>query len=217
VSTPSKTQLTHGYLRERIADGRFGPGYRLVLTALAKEIGVSVVPVREAVRMLEAEGLVDHQPNVGATVAMADEAEYVTTMQTLAIVEGAATGLASAGLTAADLDRAQDISQQMARSLGQFDPHAFTALNKQFHAVLIGSCPNSQLLGLVHRGWARLDVLRDSTFGFVPGRAQRSVDEHHHLVALIRGGAPALEVELATRAHRTATLDAFRRSRHDRS
>lgn len=205
---PSKSKLAHTYLRERIIEGQFGPGYRLVLAAIAKQLGISPVPVREAIRMLEAEGLVSYERNVGAMVAMTGEAEYVTTMQTLAIVEGAATGLARGLLDPADLDRAREVNRRMAGSLAEFDPREFTLLNREFHALLFGKCPNTHLLDLVHRGWARLDVLRDSTFGFVPGRARESVADHERLLALISGGASAWDVEFAARTHRTAALDA---------
>jgi DNA-binding GntR family transcriptional regulator len=206
---PSKSELAHTFLRERIVDGRFGPGYRLVLAAIAKQLDISTVPVREAIRMLEAEGLVSYERNVGAMVAMTDEAEYFTTMATLAIVECAATGLACGLLGASDLARAREVNRRMAACLAEFDPHEFTTLNREFHALLFGKCPNAHLLELVHRGWARLDVLRDSTFGFVPGRARESVAEHERLLVLISDRASAWDVELAARAHRTATLDAF--------
>ncbi|HWV76031.1 MAG TPA: GntR family transcriptional regulator, partial [Isoptericola sp.] len=65
----SKSQRAYAYLRERIEDGRFVPGYRLVLAQLAGELDMSVVPVREAIRRLEAEGLVTFERNVGAQVA----------------------------------------------------------------------------------------------------------------------------------------------------
>ena len=54
-----------------------------------------------------------------------------------------------------------------------------------------------------------MKVLRESTFSFVPGRAHESVDEHEALLRLIEFGADDLEIEMAARAHRTATLDAF--------
>ena len=81
----SKSQQAYRYVRDRIDDGRFVPGYRLVLGAIAKDLGVSVVPVREAIRLLEAEGLVTFERNVGAQVALLEKAEYLYTMQTLAV------------------------------------------------------------------------------------------------------------------------------------
>ncbi|MEU6263548.1 GntR family transcriptional regulator [Saccharopolyspora shandongensis] len=211
----SKSQLAYEWLHDRIVSHRFTPGYRLVLSQIAGELGISVVPVREAIRRLEAEGLVTFEKNIGAQVALVDEGEYVTTMQTLAVVEGAATGFSAPLLTADDLTRARAVNQRMRESLEHFDPRRFTELNEEFHAVLFARCPNEHITDLVRRGWSRLRMLRDSTFSFVPGRAVESVAEHDHLVALIENGADPIEIELAARRHRTATLDAFRQFQRD--
>jgi len=211
-----KAQLAYDWLRTRINDGRFGPGYRLVLDQIARDISMSPVPVREAIRRLEAEGLVTFARNVGAQVAMPDPTEYEFTMQTLSILEGSATALSAPTLTAAALGRARLINDDMAETLSRFDPARFTALNRDFHAELYSTCPNPHILDLVHRGWNRLSVLRESTFGFVPGRAAESVLEHTHLLALIEQKAAPIEIELAARHHRLATLEAFLASRATR-
>jgi DNA-binding GntR family transcriptional regulator len=217
TSTQSKAQLAYGFVKARISDGTFTPGYRLVLGQIAKDLDVSVVPVREAIRLLESEGLVTFEHNIGAQVAMHDETEYLYTMQTLSLVEGAATALSAPYITTDDIARARAINEQMIDCLEHFEPHRFTELNLEFHSVLFENCPNPHILDLVHRGWARLTVLRDSTFSFVPGRAHASVREHEEILALIEAGAEPLDVELAARAHRTRTLDAFlsyQESRH---
>lgn len=207
--TESKAQRAYRFIRERIDDGRYVPGFRLVLGQIARELDVSVVPVREAIRLLEAEGLVTFERNVGAQVALIKETEYLHTMQTLALVEGFATSLSAPYLTADHVARARAINERMRRTLDDFDPHRFTELNLEFHAVLFEECPNPHVLDLVHRGWNRMKVLRDSSFSFVPGRARESVDEHDRILDLIAQGADALELELTARAHRTATLDAM--------
>ncbi|QEO13641.1 GntR family transcriptional regulator [Agromyces intestinalis] len=204
----SKSQRAYRFIRERIEDGRYVPGYRLVLGTIARELDVSVVPVREAIRLLEAEGLVTFERNVGAQVALIHEAEYLYTMQTLSLVEGAATALAAPAITPERIEQARAINARMREMLAAFDPHRFTELNLEFHTVLFELCPNPHVLDLVHRGWNRLKVLRDTSFGFVPGRAHASVDEHDALLDLIERHADPLEIELAARRHRTNTLDA---------
>lgn len=208
MSAESKSQQAYRFVRERIDDGRYVPGYRLVLGQIARELDVSVVPVREAIRLLEAEGLVTYERNVGAQVALVKETEYLHTMQTLALVEGYATALASHSITADQLRRAREVNERMRRTLDDFDPHRFTELNLEFHSILFESCPNPHVLDLVRRGWNRMKVLRDSSFSFVPGRARESVAEHARIIELIEQGADELEIELAARRHRTATLDA---------
>jgi DNA-binding GntR family transcriptional regulator len=208
----SKSQQAYGYLRQRIEDGRYVPGFRLVLAQLAGELDMSVVPVREAIRRLEAEGLVTFERNIGAQVALVQETEYLHTMESLALVEGFATALAAPHLTPGRLDAARAVNERMRRCLDDFDPHRFTELNREFHSVLFEACPNPRVLDLVHHGWRRMNVLRDSSFGFVPGRARESVAEHDRILDLVSragsGTADLLEIELAARRHRTNTLDA---------
>lgn len=205
----SKSEVAYAWIRERIARHDYTPGYRLVLGTIAESLDMSVVPVREAIRRLEAEGLVTFERNVGARVALVDEREYVFTMQTLGLVEGSATALSAPLLAADHLDRARRLNDRLADILEQFDPHAFTVLNQQFHAVLFEPCPNPHILELVHRGWARLAGIRDSTFTFVPDRARHSVEEHAEIIGLIAAKADPLEIELAARNHRWRTMDAF--------
>lgn len=213
----SKSEQAYAWIRSRISSHAFGPGYRLVLGSLADELDMSVVPVREAIRRLEAEGLVTFERNVGARVTLVDEREYADTMQTLGLVEGAATALSAPLLDGAALDRAEEVNERMTRLLDHFDAHAFTELNRRFHSLLFEPCPNPQLRELVQRGWSRLSGIRDSTFAYVPGRAQHSVDEHTQILELIRVGADPLEIELAARNHRWRTRDAFLDALHTRT
>ncbi|WP_345153178.1 GntR family transcriptional regulator [Arthrobacter ginkgonis] len=205
----SKSQQAYELLHERISAGALVPGYRLVLSTLAAELGCSTVPVREAIRRLQAEGLVTFEPNVGATVAAVDATLYLHTMQTLAIVEGAATALAAPQLTAADLAQARALNEELRACLEDFDPARFTELNNRFHEALYGPCPNPHILDLVHRGWNRLNAMRASSFTHIPGRARQSVEEHEELLRLLESRGPAPEVEALARAHRMRTLNAY--------
>ena len=209
TATGSKSEQAYQAVHAKISAGDYVPGYRLVLSTIATDLGFSVVPVREAIRRLEAEGLVHVERNVGATVAGIDPDLYLHTMQTLSIIEGAATALAAPDISTEELARARAINEEMRGLLTGFGPDRFTALNTDFHALLYARCPNPHILDLVHRGWNRLGRLRTSTFRYVPDRAQDSVAEHEALLALIETRAPAADVEHAARAHRTNTLNAF--------
>jgi DNA-binding GntR family transcriptional regulator len=209
TETGSKSERAYAAIKDKILGGEYSPGYRLVLAKLADDLGFSVVPVREAIRRLEAESFVTFERNVGATVAGIEPTEYLYTMQTLSIVEGAATALSAPLITPADIARARAINADMRACLENFDPLRFTALNLDFHSVLFENCPNPHILELVHRGWNRLKALRSSTFSYVPGRARESVAEHEALLVLLEGDAGPETIERAARAHRAATLDAY--------
>jgi DNA-binding GntR family transcriptional regulator len=215
TATISKSQRAYAHLHDRIERGVYGPGYRLVLDAIARELDMSVVPVREAIRRLEAEGVVTFERNVGARVIQIDPTDLHATTETLAMVEGAAVGLAVPALTPEIVAEARAVNERMRRSLDEFDPVRFTRLNEAFHRGLSDPCPNEQLKGLVDAGWRRLSMLRRSTFGFVPGRARDSVEEHERILLLLESGADAHDVELAVREHRLASLHAYLDRTHD--
>ena len=206
TATVSKSQLAYEHLRDGITRGGYGPGYRLVLDQLARELRMSVVPVREAMRRLEAEGMVTFERHVGARVAAIDPVDYQDTCQTLAIVEGAAVALAQ--LSAADLAEARAINDRLRQCLADFDPVRFTRLNEAFHRTLSDPCPNAQLKNLVDGGWRRLAGLRRSTFGNAAGRAHASVAEHDALLTLLTARASPADVEAAVREHRLAGMRA---------
>lgn len=209
TSTLNKAERAYIFIKENITEGTFGPGYRLVLGQIAKDLDVSVVPIREAIRRLEAEGLVTFTANVGAQVVATNAREYQYTMETLSLVEGWATASAAAHITPADIALARKINREMRDCLKNFDPQRFTSLNHEFHAVIFEHCSNLHILDLVHRGWNRLATIRESTFFYVPGRAHQSVVEHDLLLDLIENKASSLEIEIAARDHRLATLNEF--------
>ncbi|HET6213883.1 MAG TPA: GntR family transcriptional regulator [Micromonosporaceae bacterium] len=206
--TQSRFELAYATIRQRITNGTYGPGYRLVLDELAREIGVSPVPVREAVRRLEAEGYVDFQRNVGARVTAFNETEFEQTVHVVALLEGYATALAAPHMRRADIARARKVNGRMRAALTDLDPVQFSALNREFHFTIYDRCPNAHIRTLLEAQWSRLDTIRRSVFVFVPGRSRSSVAEHAEILELIGAGAPAGEIERAARTHKLHTADA---------
>src|SRR5947209_17827048 len=121
----TKQERVYEALRERILSGAYGPGYRVVIDALAGEFSVSALPVREAIRRLEAEGLVVYRPNAGAQVAPAEPELFEDNMTVLALLEGYATALAVAHLTADDLDALERHTDDMVSAMERMDALAF--------------------------------------------------------------------------------------------
>lgn len=212
----NKQERGYRVIRERILDGTYGPGYRLVIDAIADELRVSAVPVREAIRRLEAEGLVVYQANAGARVAPVDPAEWESAMTVLAVLEGYATATAAPLLTPGDIAGLRAVNVQMTEALAQTDVLAFGRLNKQFHAEIVDRCPNSHLVALVHDTNDRLDAVRRTVFTHIPYRGLRSVDEHAQLIDLLASGAAPAEIEGVAREHKLRTVEVFRRRRDER-
>ncbi|MGV9771240.1 GntR family transcriptional regulator [Streptosporangium sp. NPDC003464] len=205
----SKAELSYGLLRSRILDGTYGPGYRLVMDQLARETGVSTIPLREAVRRLQSEGLVEVVRNIGARVAVFDSTQVEHSLNVLARLEGYATAIAAPLMTPEQIEASREINARMVEALEEFDPASFTALNRKFHFSIYQYCPDEHLSVLLESEWARLDHMRRSTFTYVPGRARRSVVEHDHMLDLIAAGADAAEIERVACAHKVATADAL--------
>lgn len=202
----SKEQRAYETIKQRIIEGTYGPGVRLVLDQLARDLSVSAVPIREAVRRLEAEGWITFQRNVGAQVASIDTKQYHEAMESLALLEGYATATAMPHLDAVTLTKARQLNDRLRQSLAAFDPLGFTRLNHEFHELICGRCPNTHLRSLLEREWQRLNLLRRTTFSIVPGRASESIDEHEQLLQLISARADAATVEAFARQHKLNTL-----------
>lgn len=211
----AKSERVYRELRSRIVSGRYVAGFRIVLDQIARELEVSPVPVREAIRRLEAEKLVTFTRNVGAEVAAIDVGDYAETMQVLAYLEGAATSLAAPHLTAANLDTAAALNDRLRAMAegGTFDPRLFTELNNQFHHELCLSCPNAHLVEMLEREWERVSVIRRNMFAFEPIRSMTSVQEHDAIVTLIRDGASPDEIEKVARNHKLRSVSQYVASR----
>lgn len=205
----SKAEHAYQTIRQRIVSGEFEPGRRLVIEQLARAIDTSVVPVREAIRRLEAEDYVVYTRNVGATVASIDLARYPQTIEVVGVLEGAATGLAAAHLTARELKSARSLNAELRRSLKALDPARFSEINRRFHEALFRRCPNRHLLDLLEKEWILLQQTRRSAFALIPERAAESVEEHEHLLELIEARRPPDEIDAFVRSHRQVTAQAL--------
>jgi DNA-binding GntR family transcriptional regulator len=207
---PTKQERVYQEVRERILGGTYVPGFRIVIDALAEEFGVSALPVREAIRRLEAEGLVVFRPNVGAQVAPAEPGVFDEEMSVLAVLEGFATAQAAPLMGEDELRDLTEITDQMVDAMESLDTLRFGRLNHRFHAVIIERCPNTALVELVHGVTRRLDAIRRTVFVQIPYRGAASVAEHRELVRLLSERAAPEEIEAAARRHKMHTVESFR-------
>lgn len=206
----TKQQRVYETLRERILTGAYGPGFRLVIDAVAAELGVSTVPVREAIRRLEAEGLVLYRPNVGAQVTPAEPGLFEDELSVLAVLEGYATAAAAPLLTVTDVARLRETTDLMVSAMERMDPLAFGRHNHQFHAVFAARCPNRPLVEMLREVERRLDAIRRTVFTHIPYRGAQSIAEHRDLIELVERGARSDRIERAARAHKLRTVESFR-------
>lgn len=205
----NKQERTYTILRDRIHAGEYQPLARLNIDGLARELGVSPIPVREALRRLEAEGWVQFRQHAGAVVAPVDATSWEQAMVCLAILEGAATGEAQRHLRKLDLNRLRRLSVQMENAATVKDGFRFGDLNRQFHDVIVARCTNTALTDLLLQTHRRLDQVRRTMFVYLPERSVAALSEHQHLIDLLESGTSD-EVEHYARWHKLQTVEAYR-------
>lgn len=208
-NTMSKTQYAYNSIRSRILEGTYGPGHRLVIDQIAKELGLSIIPVREAIRQLESDGLIQYKPYSGAIVSTINEKEYSETLSVWAVLEGYATALSAQYLVEEDLTRLETLNEQMNQALNNFEFETFGNLNQEFHRVICDKCHNDYVRDEIQRVANRMDTLRRSAFTFVPQRIRCSIEEHSWIIQLLREKAQPSEIEAVAREHKMNTVRAF--------
>ncbi|WP_433171162.1 GntR family transcriptional regulator [Actinoallomurus sp. CA-150999] len=129
---PLRDQVA-GELRSRIADGRVAPGERLYEKAIADELGVSRLPVREAIRMLQSEGLVSVQPRRGVLVRRLNRQAVQDLFDVREALEVLAARLAAERADQAALRRLEELVEVGRRALDDGDDQAIAASNTAFH------------------------------------------------------------------------------------
>jgi DNA-binding GntR family transcriptional regulator len=205
----SKQQAAYRKLRAKIMDGTYSPGYRIVIDQIAKEFSTSAIPIREAIRQLEADGLIEFIPYKGAIVTPMNENEYVETLSVLAVLEGYATSRSAMFFPKDKIRSLQEINNEMENSLHDYDFIAFGQYNREFHTLLTSYCDNYYLLENLKQTWHRLDTIRRMGSAFVPNRARRSVEEHQKIISMLTDRASSNEIEQFVREHKLNTVKAF--------
>ncbi len=180
--------------------GQLRPGDRLLETELAQRLGISRTPVREAIRQLEAEGLVVHVPRVGAAVRSLEPGEVTELYEMRGVLEGTAARLAARAGSSVELDDLATINAEMAAAQG--DPARMYELNRQFHAALLNAARNRYLARSV-AGLQKTLLLLGPTTLEESDRARNAVEEHEAVLTALRA-RDEQGAEAAMRAHVSA-------------
>ena len=209
---PSSTEKLVEQLAEKInakiTSGEFPPGTRLRQEALADEFSVSRTPIREALRQLEVQGLVLHEPNRGAIVRTPDIREIREAYQVRAELEGLAVELAVKWISDEQIERMKQAQARMVRafakaastSKGQArKAPSWVEANEEFHGVVLEASGNRQLRQIIqtlHVGFIRKVMLSASS---MHGRQMRENIAQHEVIL------QTLERHDATEARRLMT------------
>lgn len=208
----NKQQKVYRILKGRIIEREYVPGQRIVIDQIAKELETSSIPVREAIRQLEAERLVVYKRNVGPVVAEVNESDYLDTVRVLALLEGYAASLAAKNFPKDKLDELGKLNQLMEEALEDFDIILFSKLNATFHRIICEQCGNTFLLESIQNTWNRIESIRGVGSTLYSKRVKESIKEHNQIITLLESGASD-EVEVLARKHKIKTAESFEKRR----
>ena len=180
-----KSQTIYRALRERILSNEIASGTRLVLRQLANTYDTSDIPVREALRMLERDGLVEMVPYRGARVTTLTAREIEETYFIRGHLESIATGLAAERITDTELDALDELMVRMREAVRAQDGPGFSDLNHEFHRTIIATCGNEMLRELTMDIWQRHSGFQ-RVFRMVPERLAASQSEHEGIMDALR-------------------------------
>ncbi|HLV72374.1 MAG TPA: GntR family transcriptional regulator [Vulgatibacteraceae bacterium] len=189
-------------LRADILDGVHPPGARLGEAEIAEATGSSRTPVREALRRLEVEGLVEILPHRGARVPdwTPEDLEEIYDLRML--LEGAAARRAASRIEAGDADRLEelcDLIEGAAASGGAQDLDRVAELNAEFHGIIRAAAASGRLVSMLN-SVTQLPLVMRTFHRYSPDDLARSSAHHRELVAAMRAG-DGLWAESVTRAH----------------
>lgn len=171
-------------LKKEILNGTLRPGERLQQTELAKRFGISRMPVRDALKKLESEGLVTVFPERGAEVSMLDLAGLQEACRIAEVLEVLAGGLAIRNVTEKDVEGLGRVIEEMERALSEGDLATWFELDLEFHRRTLAPCESPRLLKMITGLWYAMYHFRRGYYT-LPGKAQKAGETHRRMLSAI--------------------------------
>ncbi len=201
--TTLHTDLLAG-LRDLINQGELVPGARVPERALCERFGISRTPLREALKVLAAEGLVHLLPNRGARIATLDDDHLGHLFEVIGLLEAEGGRLACARITPDALAEIQGLHYRMVAHFLRRELPEYFALNQAIHAAILEAAGNPVLTATHSSLAGRITRARYLANRIHPGRWQQAMDEHEAILAALiaRDGAvlgPLLAQHLANK------------------
>jgi DNA-binding GntR family transcriptional regulator len=174
----------YGVIRERIIDGTYAPGQRLTEQSIADEFATSRTPVREAMRMLVAEGYVDFKPNSGTVVRTWTIAEIVEIFQLRAALEAEIAGYAALHIEPAQIEelrRLQDDIESQGLDLGTDNAARIGKLNRRFHDIIAAGSQQQRMVALLSKA-IEVPIVHRTFRSYDAAQLRRSFYQHREMI-----------------------------------
>ena len=198
----SSGEAAYDALMRSIREGVFRPGDRLREEDVAERLSLSRTPVREALRRMEAERIVEHRPRIGAVIRKLDQTEMVELYEMRLVLERTAAELAAKHGTQAEFDALEDLNTAIAAE--RANPAEAAAINQSFHQGLYLACRNRFLLEAARSLNNALLLLGPTTYTD-QDRIDTVVEQHEKILAGLRASDPEMAGE-AAEAHLHTSL-----------
>jgi DNA-binding GntR family transcriptional regulator len=185
VNFKTKSQAVYEVLRHDILSGKLKPGEKIVISSLAEAFGLSGIPVREAMKKLESEGLLQVTPHSGTTVSRFDGKEFVEIGMIRGEMEALATRLAAPYLNEVDISFLEKKIQEMESAMREKHYRMLSSLNRDFHLRIYKAAPYPYLYKLIVDLWEKSNRAQ-SVYILSPERATVSIKEHKEILEALR-------------------------------
>jgi DNA-binding GntR family transcriptional regulator len=192
-------------LRTDILTGQLGPGDQIVQETLAERYGVSRVPLREALKMLESEGQVVYYPHRGYFVAELSVADLLEVYRLRALLEEEALTRAVPQMSDDDVAAVAALLDRVQAASAEGDVLALTEANRRFHFAIFGASGMPRLTRLLNQLWDATEAYRALYFQHAANR-ERVAEEHAAMIAALRGRDAVTLVRLHAE-HRDHSVD----------
>ena len=192
-------------LRLQIASGKLKPGQQVIQDSLAASLGVSRVPLREALKVLEGEGQVTYHPHRGYFVADLSVADLVEVYRIRSILEDEALRVGVPLLTDDDIEYLEDILVDVEAAAKTGNVTAVTAANRRFHFAIFEASNMPRLVRMIRNQWDATDAYRGVYFAATENLTHMNTEHRHMISALI---ARDVETAIAQQAaHRENSVN----------
>lgn len=195
----SKADLVYEFLRERIVSAYYPPGHRLIATRIAREVGTSALPVREALNRLQAEGLVQMRRHTGTTVAPVDVTRMRELFEIRLELECYATRRAAPVLADSGARDLKKLLFAQRERVEKGDAEGYGTLDNRFHRLICVAPGNRSLVRAIDELRTRTEHCR-VIFRRIPGYMERSWEDHWDIVHALSAG-DGDRAEALMRAH----------------
>lgn len=185
MKPPTAQESVLATLRSDIATGVLAPGEQVVQDDLARRYGVSRVPIREALRILEAEGLLEYHPHRGYFVTELSVADLTEVYRIRELLEAEALSRVVSEIRDDDLDDLEVLLSEVERATAVGDVAAITEANRTFHFAMLQACGMPRLIRMIRLLWDATDAYR-AVYFHEAANLERINAEHRQMMDALR-------------------------------